>query len=260
MANPDGLEQASIEKSPTELGQVFRTVFPPTLEVVARTEIIVGQEARQIQSIGVPEPALHDGIAPDVAGPQSTRELDELFQHPVADDVQAVVVDTAVHQVSDHQVVLHSHQSFRMDGKVTVRGKGHPGQDPLGVQLSIPSSGGVAVSEQIVESVAVELTADQAFDHRSSRSALFQQGCNRVSKPGREALERIVDRWIVSNYGCRPGFMVQPEHLLAGMAQRPMADVVEEGRGVEQTSFLFQCRVQTDQVGQCPSSQMEHPQ
>ena len=79
MANPDGLEQASIEKSPTELGQFFRTVFPPTLEVVARTEIIVGQEARQIQIVGFPEPALHDGIAPDVAGPQSTRELDELF-------------------------------------------------------------------------------------------------------------------------------------------------------------------------------------
>jgi len=54
--------------------------------------------------------------------------------------------------------------------------------------------------------------------------------------------------------------MAQTEHLLAGVAQGPMAHVVEQGRGVKQASVLGQFRMTPFQMAEGEAGQVQHPQ
>ena len=53
-----------------------------------------------------------------------------------------------------------------MNGHVSVGGQGQCGQDAFEIQLPVARSGAVAVAQEVIQSVTVQLTADQVFDQR----------------------------------------------------------------------------------------------
>ena len=72
-----------------------------------------------------------------------------------------MVVDAAIHQIAHHQVVLNGHQSLGVDRQLTVGGQGERRKDPFQVQLAVLRPCAVAVPQQVIQAVAVELAADQ---------------------------------------------------------------------------------------------------
>ena len=163
----------------------------------------------------MPEPAMHHCIRPYPIGPESPRCLHQAVQQPVADDVQAMVVHAAVHEIANHQVVLNRHQSFGMNGQVSVRGQGHRSEDPVQIELSIARAGAVAVAHEIVQTVTVKLAADESPDHRAIRFVVFEQVGHGIRQTVLQQLEGATDGWMGPNHLGRPGFMAKAEHLLA---------------------------------------------
>ena len=54
--------------------------------------------------------------------------------------------------------------------------------------------------------------------------------------------------------------MPQAEHLFPGVAEGPVAEVMEQSSGVDQSSVGFERRIQTDQAAEGPTREMKHPQ
>ena len=108
-------------------------------------------------------------------------------------------VDAAVHQISHHQVVLHSHESFGVDGQVPIRGQGEGRDDALQIQLAIAGAGAVAVAHQIVQPIAVQLAADQGLDHRALSAPTLQQGCDPLGRAWSQLLKQRVNLWVFAN-------------------------------------------------------------
>ena len=67
--------------------------------------------------------------------------------------------------VAHYQVMLNGHQALRVDCQIPVRSQGQTSQETLQIELPITRASAVAVSKQVVETVAIQLTADQGFDH-----------------------------------------------------------------------------------------------
>ena len=72
----------------------------PAFKVVAGNDVIVGQIGFQVEILGVPEPSGHGLVGPHPLGPQPPGDLDGVTQQPVADTIEPVVVDAAIHQLA----------------------------------------------------------------------------------------------------------------------------------------------------------------
>ena len=53
---------------------------------------------------------------------------------------------------------------------------------------------------------------------------------------------------------------MEPEHLLAGVAQGAMAEIVKQGRGVQHPFLVVQTWIELLQPAESETCQMKHPQ
>ena len=151
-----------------------------------------------------------------------------------------MVVDAPVHQVAHHEVVLHGHEPLGLQGELAVGGEGQAGEDALEVEHPIARAGVVAVAQEVIEAIAVELAADQRLDRRIAIAAVLEQVRHVICGPWRKGLERLPQRGVLADEAAGPALMVQPIHLFAGVAEGAMADVVQQGCGVEHPPMLVQ--------------------
>ena len=127
-----------------------------------------------------------------------------------------------------------------MDGDVAIGGQGEGGQNPLQVQLAEAGAGAVAVAQQVIEPVAIQLAAHQGLDGGFRVLAVFEQVGHGLGGAGGVGLEAIAQGGMLAHQSRRPNLMAQAIHLLAGMAQGPVAHVMEQGSGQQHAAVLLQ--------------------
>ena len=140
-----------------------------------------------------------------------------------------MVVDAAIHQIAHHEVVLDGHQSLGMNGQLAIGGQGQGRQDPFEIQLSVLRSGAVAVSEQVIQTIAVKLAAHQLLHQWARCTTCFQQLCHRSGGSGCVGLQAVADPGVMTDDTGRPFLMPHAEHFLAGVAQRSVSEVMQQG-------------------------------
>ena len=253
-------EQASIQKTAAQFRQGPRCALLPALKVIAGPQIIVGKKILQRHRIGIPQPAAHHTVSPDPLRAQLPSCFNKALKQPVADHVEAMVVNAAIHQAAHHQIVLHSHQTLGMNGEITIGCDGQCRQNPLQIELSVTGSSAVAVSEQVIKPVAVQLTAHQSFDQRMRRGAVLEQIRNGIGGPLVMTLQAGPNVLMFPDHPGGTGFVTQSEHLLAGMAEWPMADVMKQGSAIEHTSMGLQPWIEQQHPVEGVSGEMKNPQ
>ena len=100
--------------------------------------------------------------------------------------------------------------------------------------MSVLRSGGVAVTEEVIQSVTVELTADQLFHQRARGVASLQQIGNGVRRTRRIRIQALADVRMAADQAGRPVLVPQAKHLFPCVAQRTVAEVMQEGRGIHE--------------------------
>ena len=70
-----------------------------------------------------------------------------------------------------------------MNGQLSVRSKGHGRENAVEVKLPIAGARAVAVSQQIVEAITIQLATDQGFDHPPFRLTTFEEIRHCISGP-----------------------------------------------------------------------------
>ena len=88
---------------------------------------------------------------------------------------------------------------------------------------------------------------------------MFKKICHRFCSAGFMALQTVTDLWVMTDYSCWPLFVPQAEHLLAGVAQGAVADVMEQSCAVEQPAMLLKIWLQRQHALKSTSCQMENP-
>ena len=257
-AHVDGLEQLPFQNPATAGGQGVWSLLSPADQVVARPHIVVGQERGDVEAGGLPQPAGHHGIGKHPLGAQGSGRGDGLVQQPVAHHVEPVVVNASVHQIAYHEIVLNRHQPLGVEGEAAVGGDGEGGKDPFQIQLAIAGARAVAVAQQVIEPVTVELAAHQGRHRPATMASLGQQLGHRLRRAGLEALKPVVEGGMLAHQPRRPRLMAQPEHLLAGVTEGGVADVMEKGGGMEHPLVPFQLRLLATETGQGATGQMQH--
>ena len=226
--------------------------------MVAAADVVVGQVALDVQILLLPEPAGHGAIGRHMVGPEPAGHGDGAAEQPGAHHIQPVVVDGAVHQVAHHQVVLHRHQALGVHCQLAVGGEGERGQDPLQIQLAVAGAGAVAVAQEIVEPVAVQLAAHQGGDGAAGMTPMLQQFRHLAGQAGPFGLQPVPQLRMVTDQSAGPAFVPQAEHLLAGVAEGAMADVMQQGGRIEGAALRGQFRSQPHQVVQGEAGDVQH--
>ena len=65
-----------------------------------------------------------------------------------------------------------------MNGKLAIGGEGDGAEDALEIQLPVARAGAVAVAQQIIEAIAIELAAHEGLDDATLRSTVFKKVCH----------------------------------------------------------------------------------
>ena len=170
-----------------------------------------------------------------------------------------MVVDASIHQVPDHQVVLYGHEALWMNRHFPIGGQSDGGQNPFQIQLAIAGARAVAVAQQIVEPVAIQLAAHERLDHTAFGAAMLQQVGHGIRCSCRKRLQRRSDLRMVANDSRGPLLVVRAEHLLAGVAEGGMAEIMQQCGCVEHTLFGFERRVEFDQPAHGAACDGENP-
>ncbi len=111
-----------------------------------------------------------------------------------------------------------------------------------------------------LQSVTIQLTADQVFDQGVRAVSMLQQICHRISRPGFVVLQTVADLWVMPDHPRGPRFMAQAKHLFTGMAQGAMADVMEQSSSVKQPPVPLQVGCQWQHPLKRTACQMKDPQ
>ena len=156
--------------------------------------------------------------------------------------------------------MLHGHQALGQDGQGSIGREGEGGQDPFEIDAPVAHAGAVGIAHQIVEAIAVELAAHQRFDRRAAGLPPGQEVGHRVSQAALMRLQPIPQLGMLADQPRRPGLVMQAEHLLAGVTEGGVADVVQQGCRQQQGSVLSEFGVLLFQALQGLSGQMQHPQ
>ena len=147
-----------------------------------------------------------------------------------------------------------------MDGQSPVRSEGEGRQDPLQIEPSIGGARAVAVAQQVVEPVAVQLAAHQGLDGRGVLGLAGEQAGYGLRAARRKGLKGLPQGRVLLDQPRRPQFMFEAEHLLACVAEGGMAEVMQQGRGIEHPPLGGQLRVVPLQLAQGLTRQLQHPQ
>ena len=159
-----------------------------------------------------------------------------------------------------HEVVLHGQQSLGVEGQAPIRGQGEGGLDALQVELAVAGTGAVAVPQQIVHPVAVELAAHQGGDRRPGVLSVFKQVGNLGGKARSLPLQPVPQGRMFPDQPARPRLVAHAVHLLAGMAEWAVAHIVQQGRRQQAGPVPGQARIPVFQLPQGLPGQVQHPQ
>ena len=103
--------------------------------------------------------------------------------------------------------MLHRRQPLGVKRQVAVRRQGEAGQNPLQVELAETGSGAVAVTQQIIEPIAVKLATYQCSDRRWLSLARFQEGGYSPSQPRPGGFQTVPQVGMLQHQPRRPGLM-----------------------------------------------------
>ena len=143
--------------------------------MITGAQVVVGEITVEVKLLGLPQPSLHGLVSPDATRAQQSRLADQLIQQPIANHIETVVIDAAVHQAANHQVMLHRHQPFRMNGQFAVGRQGDRTKDAIKIQLAISGTSAVTVSQEIIQTIAVKLAAHQGLDDAPFCTSMFEK-------------------------------------------------------------------------------------
>ena len=100
--------------------------------------------------------------------------------------------------------MLHGHQPFGGDRQLAIGSQGEGGQDALEIQPAVGSAGAVAIADQVIEPVAVQLAAHKSLDRRAGVAAVLQQVGDDAGRAGGVGFEVVAQGRMLPDQSPRP--------------------------------------------------------
>src|SRR5664279_690472 len=171
--------------------------------------------------------------------------LERLDEQPLGRAHGLVVIDLRVHVRTREQILLDRvHAAAIVDDEIeriisasNTRDLDRV-NDPVEIVGRVARAGVVTVAQQVVETIDIELRADQLA--REVRLVVFApERLQRLRKIRLERLERLDELRILGRDPRAPAFViVTREHVLPRVRERTVADVVEQRRDLDVTRDL----------------------